>query len=236
MPIGIQNDLTGRRFGRLKVIAHEGKAANYVSLWKCRCDCGQEVVCRVANLTSGNSTTCGCVHGVDISSPITHAQLLQLVAYDPVTGNFTAKVAWRTHKAGDFVGCIDKGSGYCRVGIAKTWYYGHILAWFYMTGLWPTGYVDHKNTLRADNSWVNLREATGTQNNANHPVRKDSRSRLKGVRFVASNASPWQAAVKQGGRWFSLGYFSTDREAALAYDAYARRSFGAFARTNFEET
>lgn len=53
-------DLTGRRFGRLKVISrhHREKGGQY--LWECICDCGEKVIKRGNGLQSGNTKSCGC--------------------------------------------------------------------------------------------------------------------------------------------------------------------------------
>lgn len=59
------NDLTGERFGRLTVIS---KSDDYVCpggyrcvMWKCLCDCGNEVVVRGKSLSGGVTKSCGCL-------------------------------------------------------------------------------------------------------------------------------------------------------------------------------
>lgn len=61
----MKKDLTGQRFGRLVVIGEE--AEPYIPpvgvktrRWKCRCDCGREVVHSRKDLLSGKITSCGC--------------------------------------------------------------------------------------------------------------------------------------------------------------------------------
>lgn len=232
MSLGIQNDLTGRRFGRLLVLDYCGKADNYIALWRCVCDCGKEVRCRVGNLTSGNSTSCGCGHGVNISNPIEHQQLLALVFYKRRTGEFIARRDWHGVEAGKNIGCIDIQSGYQHITLGGIIYYGHVLSWFYVTKSWPAKQVDHKNTIRSDNRWNNLRLATGTQQNANHSVRKDSRSGYKGVRQVKGK---WQSYIIENHKQRILGYTESPETAASFYDAAARKVYGVFARTNFYE-
>lgn len=52
-------DLTGQRFGRLVVLSHAGSSQGGV-LWRCRCDCGAEIVENRHHLTAGNRISCGC--------------------------------------------------------------------------------------------------------------------------------------------------------------------------------
>lgn len=231
MPWGIQRDLTGLKFGRLTVLGYAGKVGNtYIALWKCRCECGREKLVRVTHLNNGNSTTCGCAHGVFISKPIQHHELLQLARYNAKTGHLVSRVTGRCFVAGKVLGGIDINSGYWQIVIGRIRYREHVLVWFYKTGEWPIQPVDHRNRDRADNRWVNLRLASPSQNNGNHPVRKDSASRLKGVHFYPNRKeNPWRAMVKRR----TIGYFATAKEAALAYDREARRVFRGFARTNF---
>lgn len=53
-------DLTGRRFGRLEVLALSHINEHRRKMWRCRCDCGAERVVASHHLTEGTSTSCGC--------------------------------------------------------------------------------------------------------------------------------------------------------------------------------
>lgn len=52
-------ELVGQRFGRLTVI-EEAEKKGTLSRWKCRCDCGTELIVIGTCLTSGHSQSCGC--------------------------------------------------------------------------------------------------------------------------------------------------------------------------------
>ena len=52
-------DLTGRRFGRLTVIERAENRNNH-TMWRCVCECGNEITTRMDNLTRGGSLSCGC--------------------------------------------------------------------------------------------------------------------------------------------------------------------------------
>ena len=54
-------DRTGQRFGKLVVIEQAGRNELKKVLWKCRCDCGNEVNVVAGSLVTGNTESCGCV-------------------------------------------------------------------------------------------------------------------------------------------------------------------------------
>lgn len=55
-------DITGQRFGKLIVMERVGVAQKGETLWKCKCDCGNEVIVRRTNLRTGHTRSCGCFH------------------------------------------------------------------------------------------------------------------------------------------------------------------------------
>ena len=52
-------DLTGQRYGRLTVL-EQAENVDGRTAWRCRCDCGQEVVAKSCHLRNGHVTSCGC--------------------------------------------------------------------------------------------------------------------------------------------------------------------------------
>lgn len=54
--------LDGKRFGRLFVIKRVGTLGHNTA-YKCVCDCGKESIVRGCDLLSGNTRSCGCLHG-----------------------------------------------------------------------------------------------------------------------------------------------------------------------------
>lgn len=59
MSKSFRKDLTGQRFGRLTVIEFVSTEDKY-SHWKCECDCGNNSVVRIGDLTAGHIQSCGC--------------------------------------------------------------------------------------------------------------------------------------------------------------------------------
>ena len=53
-------NLKGQKFDRLEVIEFGGKYRNRYAMWKCKCVCGNIIICRASGLQSGQTTSCGC--------------------------------------------------------------------------------------------------------------------------------------------------------------------------------
>ena len=53
-------NLVGQTFGHLTVIEKTDKRQYGKIVWKCRCDCGNEVLLNTTRLTQGNDISCGC--------------------------------------------------------------------------------------------------------------------------------------------------------------------------------
>jgi hypothetical protein len=53
--------MTGERFGRLIIVERAPSVRKGLAHWRCRCDCGGEVVVRGADLRNGHSRSCGCL-------------------------------------------------------------------------------------------------------------------------------------------------------------------------------
>lgn len=54
----------GKRFGKLLVIGQEN-TKNHKSQWKCKCDCGNEIIVSGDNLRQGKTQSCGCLKIID---------------------------------------------------------------------------------------------------------------------------------------------------------------------------
>ena len=53
-------DLTGKVFGKLTVVKHNGSDSKGKSLWECKCECGNSCVVRLGSLKRGTKS-CGCL-------------------------------------------------------------------------------------------------------------------------------------------------------------------------------
>jgi hypothetical protein len=160
---------------------------------------------------------------------LTALRLRELLDYDPDTGVFIRRVGVKGYSAGSVAGCVNK-LGYVQVRIDGTMYYAHRLAYLYMTGEWPAEQIDHRDTVRTNNAWANLRAATSSQNKMNSRRRRDNSSGVKGVMFDKSRGM-WRAEIEHRGRRLHLGRFSSKSDAAKARRAAEIKYHAEFARS-----
>lgn len=56
-----RKDLAGKKFGRLTVAEYTGDSKSGSPIWRCLCECGNEINVKAGNLRSGNTKSCGCL-------------------------------------------------------------------------------------------------------------------------------------------------------------------------------
>lgn len=144
---------------------------------------------------------------------LTAARLHELLHYDQQTGMFTRLVSGpKTQRyVGKVAGRRHKVRGYREITVDGKLYYAQRLAWLYMTGEWPHGLVDHRDTDKDNNRWLNLRAADHVTNGQNR--RGPQANSTTGVLGVSSNGSGFRARLGVRGREVHLGTFRTVAEA-----------------------
>ena len=55
-----KRDLTGKKFGKLTVMEPTKEREDRYVIWRCRCDCGNEVLVSSRDLKRGSARNCGC--------------------------------------------------------------------------------------------------------------------------------------------------------------------------------
>lgn len=152
---------------------------------------------------------------------ISQQQLKEQLHYDPESGKFTRLVAASNNvRVGDVAG--QKYDGYVRIQVLGVRRMAHCLAWFYMTGNYPTGEIDHRNGIRDDNRWGNLREGDHFINQQN--IRRARSTSTTGKLGVSRKKNKFQSSIRVNGKKMHLGTFAT---ADLAHQAYlsAKRKY-----------
>ena len=106
----------------------------------------------------------------------------------------------------------------------------------------PEGHViDHIDRDPLNNCRENLRIVNKYQSSQNRKawVRRDkqstAQSSYKGVygRFKSDGSISWRAVIKKNNKIYNLGSFTTEEEAAQAYDTKAEELHGGYAVLNF---
>lgn len=163
------------------------------------------------------------------------AYLRECFEYDPFTGVLTWRERplehffdkrsgriWNTKHGGNAAGNLR--DGYLYVGLGKR-RLAHRVIFKMMTGEEPSE-IDHRNCIRDDNRWDNLRAATRLTNSWNHPGQDNRTTPRKGIRF---QKGAWTARIAVKGKAYHLGSFSTEEDAHRAYCDAAVRLHGEFA-------
>lgn len=157
---------------------------------------------------------------------LTRDRLLEVLRYDPATGQMYWRVSRGTRAVGDVAG-NKRIDGYVYIKIDRVLYRRTRLIWLYLHGRWPREHVDHINRNTPDDRLENLREATRSQNLGNRKINKNNSTGFKGVH---ERNGRFRAYINEGGRRINVGSYATAHEAGAAYFVKAQELFGEFAR------
>lgn len=138
----------------------------------------------------------------------------------------------RSDRNGMQAGSVSKTDGYVYIKYKQKRIGAHRIIYYIHNGFIPSE-IDHINRVRSDNRIENLRDAiTHTNNLGNQSVQKRHKTSIyKGVCWD-SNREKWMASIKISRKFKYLGRFSSEDEAAKAYNRAAIEIFGEFANIN----
>lgn len=143
---------------------------------------------------------------------LTGNRLRQVLVYDKETGVFKRFVKSRNCYR---IAGRKRIDGYVDIMVDSQRVLAHRLAWLYVTGSWPKEEIDHKNTIKNDNKWGNLRESTRNMNAQN--IRKPRKDNALGILGVSKDGPMFKAQICLNGKRIFIGNFSTVQQAHAAY-------------------
>jgi hypothetical protein len=156
--------------------------------------------------------------------------LRSILRYEPGTGKLfwrernDCPKQWNTRFAEKEAFTSKSYDGYKRGRINGKKFFAHRAIWAIVHGYWPHEEIDHINGIRDDNSIVNLREASRSENMKNLSIRKDNRSGVIGVCWFERDKI-WRAYIMSDGKRKHLGDFK-DKEDAIAARKKAEKEYG----------
>jgi hypothetical protein len=157
---------------------------------------------------------------------ISHERLTELLAFDPMTGAFTWKVASSNRvKIGSRAGTFHRASGSRKICIDRENFAAHLLAFFYVNKRWPNTEVRAIDYDYDNCAISNLQEVTRIELAHERGKNKNNKSGYRGVSLTKRDT--WQAAVTCCGKQMSLGaHFDTPEAASEVYEEARRRLSG----------
>lgn len=120
---------------------------------------------------------------------------------------------WNACYAGKTAGTLNR-KGYIVVLIKKIAYQSHRIIWLIVTGEWPEDDIDHRDGIKSNNRWENLRKATNAENKQNSEKYRSNKSGFLGVHL---HGNRWKAQIIVNYKMVHLGFFDTPEEASAAY-------------------
>jgi len=219
----------------------DGKAC-----WLCRCQCGTEKTIDSGHLGSGDTKSCGCLIRDTSKALILALHQEKMVPNAVVHNSDGTSSIIIVNRKGETFHCFIDTADYPQLKNYR-WYVDKGNRTHYVRGSLLSGEgsrlkmhqllsgakgVDHRNCNGLDNSRSNLRRATRAENGRNRRkwARKMS-SQYLGV-FLNRSRATFYASIRVNKKPIHLGTFTSEIEAAKAYNEAAQFHFGEFARLN----
>lgn len=229
-------DMTGLRFGRLEVLKREEDHIQpngmRVVMWKCKCDCGNEIIVNGISLRRNKTMSCGCLHKE--SAQTQGSKNKKYNSYD-LSGEYGIGYTKKNKKFYFDKEDYDLIKNYC---------------WFIKNGYIMTNdpetrktirfhrlvmnvsdqfQIDHINHKRYDNRKNNLRIVTNSQNSMNKGLQSNNTSGVTGVSFYNNM---WNAEIRYNQKKYYLGSFDNKEDAIKARKEAEEKYFGEYSYAN----
>lgn len=155
--------------------------------------------------------------------------------FEYVDGNLIRKTQVANQKIGTIAGKLDykHNTAYVRIYVNYKPYYSHRLIYKMFNPNWNgSGIIDHITPEPiANNRIENLRLTTHQNNIRNMQLKTGFTSQFKGVSWDVTR-SMWRSSIQVDGKQKALGRYTTEREAAEAYNKAAVEYFGEYCLLN----
>lgn len=229
----IRVDITGQKFGRLTAIKRMYVKDNCV-YWLCKCDCdGSENIYSLANLTSGNTKSCGCYKKE--TSIINGKNNKKYNTYD-LSGEFGIGYTTKREEFYFDLEDYDLIKDYC-------WYYdanGYVITKHngldirqhrLIMNVNDEREVDHICHIIHDNRKCQLRIVDKSKNQINSKTPSDNKSGCKGV-YWHKLSSKWAVQLTVNKNKMHLGLFSKIDEAIKVRKEAEQKYHGEYSYDN----
>ena len=224
-------NLTGLKFGRLTVLEQTGsrigKNGKSLIFWKCLCECGNIVEVYAGSLTSGLTTSCGCLQKEKAKE--NGLKYKRKNIYD-LTQKYGIGYLYDSNKKFYFdLEDYDKikeyywvinNKGYVITGGANN---SNLLMHRLILNVLDDQEIDHINHNTNDNRKENLRIVTRSQNQMNASLRSNNTSGVTGVYFDNTYGC-WVSKIQQD----VLGHFANFDEAVKMRKEAEKIYFGEY--------
>lgn len=248
--VSVRKNLIGKRFGRLVVLEQVEDyilpSNRRIARWKCQCDCGNTHIATSWDLTSGDTTSCGCYrkecelsnlkpynyqklyNNYDLESEeygIGYTNKGEPFWFDKEDYNLIKDYCWGYNKDG-YVVSTDNNHKHIKL---------HRLVMNACNG----DVVDHKKHLprkepKLDNRKSNLRITTHQGNAMNMSKSKANTSGVTGV-YWHSQHQKWKAAIGYKRKQIHLGYFDNFEDAVRVRKEAEEKYFGEYSFDNSQK-
>ena len=236
---GHKTDITGTKFGRLTVIGkaptQRDKHGGYIGCWYCVCDCQlslpeserEIITVPTTRLRSGNTRSCGCYQKVccikqnkyEIDGEIVkmYDSKGKMFIIDLEDLDKTLKYCWNVAHLNYVVSATRRDEGRKPLKLHR----------YLMNCTDANLVVDHINHNPSDNRKSNLRICTQHQNTFNQRPKKQNKTGVRGVRFIAQ-MNKWETRFKFDGKERAVGYFDNLADAIALRKQYEEKYYGEF--------
>ena len=232
-------DITGQKFGRLTVVC---RAENHIQpngissiMWKCKCDCNNEIITSGISLRKGRTKSCGCLHkecAINRGHKNKKYNTYDLSSGYGIGYTFKGEEFYFDledyDKIKDYCWFIDD-KGYVTSNNSKT----RKLIHFHRLVLSAkeNEQIDHIHHCKNDNRKSQLRIVTGTQNNMNRSTQSNNTSGITGVYWNKSKQR-WYSEIMINKKKIYLGIYKDFDDAVKARKEAEEKYFGIYSYDN----